>query len=230
VTIGFLAGSGASSNANAASIAVTVPVTYPVGSVVVLALAMRTTTVTISSIVDSRGNSWTPIFPPFLNGTNCACALQATVLTVALLAGDTITMNLSAATKAALCVAAYQGGTKANTFSQTFAGANPTVTDTSNAIDEWFVVAFAGQGTGASTAGTGNLRASNQTAGGVAASNIGCALADNTAPASGSNVTSSITNADTIWAILALGLLPIYVRPKIVEVSSQQAINRSASW
>lgn len=88
--------SSGTSKSSASSIATAVmPATVPIGDTVLVAYVGSTTTSAVSSVTDTKGNTYTVLSD--VAGTTSRIAIAASVLTVALTTADTITVNLAAA-------------------------------------------------------------------------------------------------------------------------------------
>ncbi len=197
-----------SGTASATTVSCSPGATIPTGSCIVLGLAIKTTTSTVSSVADG-GNSYVQQVS-VNNGTTIRCEQWAAVnTTVQLTTSSTITVTLAATAKVALVMAAYSGviATGSSHNSNTTSAANPTLTKALAQWEAWAVTIFAGSGTGtfSSTAGKGTLEVSAVTSGGAAGTNGGAGLVD--WPGTGPTTpTLGCTNADTTWAMVSTEL------------------------
>ncbi len=211
-TISYIANSGLTTLVNsAANTCVAGPgATIPVGSDVVVAVTLRTTTNALASVVDSGSNTYT-----FIKGrTNSSANARVEIwvahnTTTQLITSSSITATIanSGTSKMVCAVAGYSGVVAVGSItSKQFTGTNPTTTDSTQDPNNWIVTGFGVNGTGSTTAGTGNLRTFGVTTGGAAGSNCVGALNDNSSVSVG-NVTNAITNPNgNNWNILTVEL------------------------
>lgn len=117
-----------------------------------------------------------------------------------------VTVNLSATSKFVACVFEYSGVAALGTNSYTTSSsASPSISITTQDANNYCVGGFAGQGTSGITAGSTNLRADNNTIGGGGATNVTGGIVDTTVATAGT-CTTSVTDADILWAIGSLEL------------------------
>ncbi len=182
----------------------TVTRTQTAGNDVVVTVAIRTTTSTVSSVTDTGGSTYAARGPGINNGTVARMeiwsARSAAVST-------SVTVNLGASSKFVACVGEYSGVAALGAASTaTGATTTPTIALTTQDANNFVVAGFAAQGTATFSANVGALRGSTNTAGGSASTNVGGALNDN-----GATTASSVTNTATLsasnsWAAEALEL------------------------
>lgn len=92
-------GSAGASNSTTATI--TTGAAADVGKVVITRICMQTST-SVTSLVDTRSNTWTLIRDTGLGATNRRVIFYATVVTTQIQAGDSITLTFSGMTNAAM--------------------------------------------------------------------------------------------------------------------------------
>jgi hypothetical protein len=171
---------------------------------VLVMIAIRTNTSTVSSVTDSGGSSYSQCSGCALNN-NAREEIWTTAVNSSI-ASTTVTVNLSAGSKFVMSVEEYSGAAAlGKTATASLSSANPSISLTTQDNNNFVTVGFAGQGVSTFTASTGNLRANSVTSGGSSSANVGGAACDNTA-ASPSSVTCTVTNADVNWACVALEL------------------------
>ncbi len=183
----------------------TVTRTEAANNTIVIVIAIKNTGSTGSSITDTGGTSY-PFSQSFgKNGTN-----ERVEIWTSTAGGSTsstsVTINLASTSKFVGCVFEYSGvQALGNENTAQATAANPSISVTTQDSNNFCVGGFSGQGTGTFTSGTGTLRASAATSGGNASTNVGGALVDNTVGSPGT-CTTSVTNADTDWALAVIEL------------------------
>ncbi len=185
----------------------TVTRTEAAGNTVVVVVAIRTTTSTVSSITDTGGSTYT--FRKAVNNGTVARVEMWSTNAGASTSSTSVTINLGATSKFVGCVFEYTGVLGlGNCNTNTGSSTTPTIVNTIAQVSGFIVAGFAAQGTATFSANVGTLRASAVTAGGAAGTNAGGALNDNTSAAQSytavtNTVTLSVTNA---WAAVSMDL------------------------
>ncbi len=210
-TISYIASSANRTLVNtAANTCVVSPgATIATGNDIVVAVSIRTPTNPLASVVDSGSNAYT-----FMGGITNSTLIREEIwvahnTTAQLTTSSTITATIAASgtSKMVCMVAGYSGVVGiGRIFTDTFTGTNPSITHTMQDSNNFLVVGFGVNGTGAPSAGTGNLRTSGVTSGGSGGSNCIGALNDNTSASPGS-VTNAITSANgNVWVMVTVEL------------------------
>jgi len=159
----------------------TVTRTEAAGDTVVVAVAIRTTTSTVSSVSDTGGSNYgsSPIVA-INNSTNARAELWSTAVGGST-SSTSVTITLGASSKFVGCVFEYTGVVAlGNTGTFTGNGNSVVVNVTTQDANNWCTSSAAAQGTGTFSQNVGTLRASAVTSGGQGSSNVGGALTDNT--------------------------------------------------
>ncbi len=182
----------------------TVTRTQTAGDDVVVTVAIRTTTSTVSSVTDTGSSTYAARGPGINNGTVARMEIWSARNAAA---STSVTVNLGASSKFVACVGEYSGvAALGATSTATGATTTPTIALTTQDANNFVVAGFAAQGTATFSANVGALRGSTNTTGGSASTNIGGALNDNGA-ATASSVTNTATlSASNSWAAEALEL------------------------
>ncbi len=115
----------AQSLSNSSTLTQTIAATVPVGNVLILPVLSQGGTVTVTSVTDSKGNTWTEQMDQF-HGTIMGCSLHYCRVTTQLLATDTITITFSSSSAAKTSLLEeYTGVKSSGTYIHTGAtGAN----------------------------------------------------------------------------------------------------------
>lgn len=188
-------GNAANNTANANSVAITL--SPSAGSTVVVGAAIKTTTTTVSSVTDNgaSGGSTYLQYVSRNDGTNERVEIWVALSAAASV--TTITINIPSGSKIT-GVAAYYTGVSfiGNSADLLVSGATAlTVRNEIAAANNWVVGVGSATGVGTFTQTTGNLRTSNATSGGSAASNVGGWLMDNTSASAPSEVDCTGTDS-----------------------------------
>lgn len=183
--------------------------TVNAGDIIIVVVSIRTATSTVSSITDTAGNTYSLIPGAAINNT-VRVEIWASFAKFSSTT-NAITVNLGAGSKFTIDAAAYSGASVIGPVATSTQGtANPTQSFTTTTVGSFVVGGFAGQGTGTFAISTGNSRAATTTSGGGSNTNVGGAIADNTAASTGS-LTVAYTSTDTTWAMAIIELQTVSV-------------------
>jgi len=171
------------------------------GNDVVVGLAWKTITSTISKIASS-GNC---TFIPWANEVNGTNEYVAIYIAHSCAASTTVTVTMSAGTKWVVTIEEYSGVQNyGRVVTATGNTATPTVSVTTQDSNNYIVCASASLGNeGIPTSSTGNLRDANRT--GTTSSDVAGAAIDNTVSSAGS-VTCAVSITSSQWTIAAVEL------------------------
>jgi hypothetical protein len=209
MAIAFVTGSNSQTVVSTAanSQQVTYPAALLVGQESVIIVSLRTTTATVSTITDSKSNTYA-FRQAINNGAVTRVELWSSKLTTAVAITDTFTVTLAVSTtsKMVICTGCYSGvAARGATGTNTNSTANPTISLTTQDNNNFVVAGFAAQGTGLPGSLTGAFEGSAGTTGGAAATNVSGAMTDNTATTP-TSVTNAVNLVAESWAAVVLEL------------------------
>ncbi len=188
------------------SLACALPLSTAAGNTVIVMVAIHNMASTVAWVTDTGGSIYA-LIPGCAQNNTVRIECWATAPNASIASG-TVTVNLAAKSNFTMTVAEYSGVQSfGNVKAATASAANPSISVTTQDANNFCAAGFAGQGVGAFAALTGNLRTSGVTAGNAppTSKEVGGALVDNIVAAPGA-CTTSVTNADTTWALAAVEL------------------------
>ncbi len=212
-TIAFVSASSTAcvnSSSSTSSLTCTLAASTAANHTVIVAIAIRTQTSTVSTVADSGTSSYSQCSGCVINSGTTTREEVWTTAVNASKASTTVTVTLSAGSKFVMSVEEYSGvSTLGNTNTLNNGSGTSTIcsaTVTTQDNNNWAVAGCAAAGTATYSANAGNIRANGVSSGGSGASNIGGAALDVSQSSPGTATMQATLSAGEVWASVALEL------------------------